>query len=199
MAPMGEDTAARRLAGLSPRETFDRCYPRLCHFFRSRGFSEDETDDLTQDTLVRVIKNMDKLRTPASIEAWILRVAANVWKNELRFRQAKKRKATELSLDAPLEGGPDLLEAAAVRNSLRPPDSLEQLLAADELAATLDCLEQLPPGMRRCLVLHVFGSRQYREISDLLKLSIESVKSHIHQARHRLEECVAKKHAGGAK
>ena len=42
--------------------------------------------------------------------------------------------------------------------------------------------------MRRCLVLRVYQEMKYREIAALLRLSPETVKVHLFQARKRLRE-----------
>jgi RNA polymerase sigma-70 factor, ECF subfamily len=195
---MADDIPAGPIPGRSPREIFDRYYGRIHRFFMLQRFSHDEASDLTQETLFRVFQHMGELREHDSEEAWVIRIAANVWKNELRFRKAVKRAATEVSLDASMETGPSALEAEAVHHSPRHPDPLEQALTAEGLAAAEACIAQLPPQMRRCLELHAFQHHKYQEIADLLKLSIDSVKSHIHQARQQVRKCVARKHAGGA-
>jgi RNA polymerase sigma-70 factor (ECF subfamily) len=176
------------------REIFDEYHGRVCGFFKSRGFTEDEALDLTQETLIRVFQNMDKLRSRAALEPWILRVAANLWKNELRYRKAEKRDAQEVSLDD-VGAEHEAIEQAA-SESRDVPSPLDEVLSAERLLAAGKCLDRLPPRMRRCLVLHVFQERKYQEIADLLQVSIQSVKSHIHQARQRLEECIARRLAG---
>jgi RNA polymerase sigma-70 factor (ECF subfamily) len=182
--------------GLDHREIFEAFHGRVHGFFKSRGFAEDEALELTQETFVRVFQNMDNLRSPASLGSWILRIAANVWKNEIRYQKAGKRDAREVSLDSAETDGEEA-EIAALETT-DTPDPLEEVLADERLGAVKKCLEALPPRMRRCLVLHVFQERKYQEIADLLELSIQSVKSHIHQARQRLGECVDRRLAGGA-
>jgi RNA polymerase sigma-70 factor (ECF subfamily) len=177
------------------REIFDRYHGRVYGFFLSRHFSHDEALDLTQETLIRVFKNMGNLRSQASLDSWILRIAANVWKNEIRSRKAVKRDAQEVPLDD-TAADIDAMERE-VFETRDVPDPLDQTLAAERLQATGKCLDGLAPRMRRCLVLHVFQERKYQEIADLLHISIQSVKSHIYQARQQLAECVARRLAGG--
>ena len=181
---------------MDQRKLFDRYHGRLQRFFLSRRFTHDEALDLTQETLLRVFQYMENIRTEASIDSWVLRVAANVWKNELRFRAAARRAGREVSLEAAYEEGRDAVEAAAIRSTARPANALEQALAAEELDAANSCLDELPPGMRRCLVLHVHQDRKYQEIATLLRLSIDTVKSHIHSARRQLKACIGRKLAG---
>jgi RNA polymerase sigma factor (sigma-70 family) len=50
-----------------------------------------------------------------------------------------------------------------------------------------DAIERLPEQMRKCLVLRVYHEMKYREIATVLKLSPETVKVHLFQARRRLQ------------
>ena len=52
-------------------------------------------------------------------------------------------------------------------------------------------LEDLPPGMRRCLELRFANGLKYREIARILKISIQSVKSQLHEARKRLQDLLS--------
>ena len=178
------------------RGVFDAYHGRVFRFFKSRNFHDDEARDLTQETFVRVFQNMDKLRSRTALDSWILRIAANLWKNEIRSRKTGKRYAQEVAFDGSGADG-DAIERAAL-DMKDVPSPLDETLAAERLAATEKCVEALPPGMRRCLVLHVYQDRKYQEIADLLKLSVQSVKSHIHQARQHVASCLARKLAGGA-
>ena len=177
------------------REVFYRYQGRLRRFFRSRGFSEDESLDLTQESLFRVFKEMRGVRSRSSLEAWILRVAVNVWKNEIRHRRAVKRDAPEISLDE-LDPGQAESQLASV-STRKSPSPLDEALASERLLAVKRCLRTLPPGMQRCLLLYADQNRKYQEIADLLHLSIQTVKSHIFQARQRLGDCLARRLAGG--
>ena len=190
-----QEQAAPPAGELDQRGIFDAFHGRVHRFFRSRGFREEEALDLTQETFVRVFQSMDELRSRASLDSWILKIAANVWKNELRSRKAGKRDAREVSLDSPETEGEEAEIAALATEDA--PNPLEEALEAERLGAMAKCLEALPPRMRQCLVLHVYQERKYQDIADLLKISIQAVKSHIHQAKQKLGECVARRLAGG--
>lgn len=58
--------------------------------------------------------------------------------------------------------------------------------AASGLESLRAKLDQLPPQMRRCLYLRLYHDLKYREIAALMRISIETVKAHLHQAQNRL-------------
>jgi DNA-directed RNA polymerase specialized sigma24 family protein len=51
--------------------------------------------------------------------------------------------------------------------------------------------------MRRCLALRVEQDLKYREIASVMRLSIDTVKAHLFQARQRLKETLGDELAAG--
>ena len=49
-------------------------------------------------------------------------------------------------------------------------------------------LEKMPAQMRRCITLRVDRGLKYREIAELMQISIDTVKSHLNQAKDRLKQ-----------
>ncbi len=176
---------------------FVRYRPGVHRFFTHQGFSSDEARALAQDVFVRVSQNIGNLRSEAAADAWVRRITANVWKNELRRRGAIKRDVKEVSLGAEGEPGNEAADHALPVGAAPAPNPLEQALVSEELAAARACLDELAPKMRQCLWLYVFQDRHYREIADLLHVSIETVKSHVHEARQQVKRCMARRVAAG--
>jgi RNA polymerase sigma-70 factor (ECF subfamily) len=176
------------VVGEDREQEFERLFERysqpVTYFFARRGFTPEECSDLTQETFLGVYKGMDRFRHDAKVETWLFTIAANIWRNELRSRSAEKREGQLVPLDAEREdSAPGPVEVVAEGDG-----PLEGLLSREDLRRVREGLEKLPPQMRRCLVLRIDGELKYREIADLLGISIETVKSQIFQARKRLEE-----------
>jgi RNA polymerase sigma-70 factor, ECF subfamily len=49
-------------------------------------------------------------------------------------------------------------------------------------------MRQLPEQMRRCTELRVIHDFSYKEIAELMEISINTVKAHLHQAKKELSE-----------
>ncbi len=173
-------------AGRSKEEHFQELFlhylPSVVHFFRNRGVSDAE--DLAQEVLFSVYRNVKKFRFEASFDTWMFQIAANVWKNALRSQDALKRRAEEVSLEEEIErseaGGSDVEPPDPAR------DPLEQAMAEERTAVLHDGLDQLPPKMRQCTFLYLQGL-SYREIGELTGVSITTVKAHLKAARERLQ------------
>ncbi|MGH9442083.1 MAG: RNA polymerase sigma factor [Thermoanaerobaculia bacterium] len=155
------------------RDVFVEFFPRLRSFFRSRGFSRDDAEDLSQKTLWNVYQAWDRFRGEGSLESWIYATGRNVASDEWR-RQGRRRET-------------------------RPPAEEIQDRSADPETATssrqeservVDALAGLPVRMRACLLLRVQHDLAYREIARRLGISAATVKVQIWMARKRLKEAL---------
>ncbi len=178
-------------AGRSPEYHFQRIFERYCapvtHFFANRGFSAQEAEDLAQDAFIRVYRNIGAFRLEASFETWLFRIAGNVWKNALRSRSALKRVADTVPLDEIVKPGEDRRSDREHEPEEVSEDPLDQVLAAERMRLLRQAIEELPPKMRECVLLRVTRGLKYREIADMMKTSISSVKSQLHAAKQRLK------------
>jgi RNA polymerase sigma-70 factor (ECF subfamily) len=168
------------LAAATSRELFDRHYKTVFHFFKRRGFNEDEAQDLAQETFLRAFRGIDNLRDPSNGRAWLFSIARNVLLNELRQRAAAKHGSEEESREIRQEDE-DTVEAEA-------PPVLDRLLDRERTERLAAAVGELPTRMRRCVLLRVDQGLKYREIAAVMMVSIDTVKSQLHQAKARLRE-----------
>ncbi len=171
------------------REEFQRQYtqyrPAVIAFFRRRGFPLEEALDLTQDTFLRAFNGLPGFRGESSFKTWLLRIATNVWRNELRARGAQKREASQVPLDEAPESS--LTESSASRVVDGQEGPFDALWEQERGELVTSALNELPPQMQRCMLLLVTGEMKYREIADVMQISIGAVKSQLHEARERLK------------
>lgn len=184
------DLASRWIANLQAGVEIEESFRRLVQeygaaieqFFRLRRFSPEEAEDLAQDTLLNVYRGIHTFRHDASPKTWLLGVAKHVWHNELRRRSAVKRTAMEVPLGDPEDGEEQvslLIEADELINAL---------LHEERRRLIVQELRKLPPQMRRCMLLRVLQNLKYEEIASVLRISSQTVRSHLFQARQRLKQ-----------
>lgn len=169
-------------------DLFERYAPVVSYFFARRGFGQEDCRDLAQETFLRAYRGLSGFQGDAELKTWLLRIAANVWKNALRSRQTVKRSAVKtVSLEGALvddqvsgEGGEPLCQA----DSASP---LDRVLRDESRRMLRDAVAELPPRMRRCVQLRIDRSLKYREIAAILQVSVDTVKTQLHQARQRLK------------
>jgi len=63
---------------------------RIFSLFRRMVSSHDEADDLTQETFIKVYKNLSKFRNDSSEYTWIYRIAINTGLNYLRRQKVRQ-------------------------------------------------------------------------------------------------------------
>lgn len=165
---------------------FKRFRPGVRSFFLRKGFTPQESDDLTQDVFLRVFKGIDTFRRESRFERWLWEIATHIYFNEIRRRRTEKRDGLEQSLDS---GGMETEEgggrsAVVIESTDLNPE--EEVVRSERSKALHTALEGLPDQMRRCCILRYGRGLKYKEIADVMKISIETVKAHLHQARKRL-------------
>ncbi len=178
-------------AEATAQELFERFYEPICLFFLRRGFTSEEAEDLTQETLLRAFQRIDSLRDSSSARSWIFSVAANVHRNQLRLRRTAKRQSIEESLES-RETVQEVAEGYARGAPLWPgtaSDSqvLDELLVQEGREQLAAAIRELPPRMRQAIRLRVAQGLKYREIAAVMQVSIETVKSLLFSARERLQ------------
>jgi RNA polymerase sigma-70 factor (ECF subfamily) len=160
-------------------DLFRRYHRPVVSFFLHKGFSTEESRDLAQETFFRVYKNREGFRGESSPVTWLFQIANNLYKNTLRSQTAQKRDREEVSLES-VE--PRLVDAEA------PEDVLSTMLMEERSKLLREVLEELPPQMRKAVLLRVADDLKYREIAELMDVSIETVKAHLYQARQQLRD-----------
>jgi RNA polymerase sigma-70 factor, ECF subfamily len=181
--------AVRALQNGAGRDAFEvifrRYYRPLFIFFSNQIVLREEADDLAQATLIRAFENIQQYRREASFEAWLWKIGKNVWRNAARDRGAAKRlalaQAQELTADLEGEVSTSLLLGG------EPLDPEKTVLATERTRVLREAIDGLPPGMRRCTVLRVFGDLKDREISNVTGIGLNSVRSQLFEARKRLK------------
>lgn len=165
--------------------------PRIYNFlFRMLG-SREEAEDVTQQTFVIILKQLDTLRDARQLESWIYRIARNEVYQKFRRRQIVREDG-----DHPQENGaPAIIEQRLHANP-------EQLLLSMELREVLQStLLDLPLKLREAFVLGVIQGMSYKDVSRISGRTVLSVKTDIYRARLSLRKEVARylKSASGAR
>ncbi len=171
--------------GQSEDETFEavfeRYYRPISYYFSHRGFSVDESKDLTQETFLRAYNGWDQYRREQE-RGWLFTIAANIYRNVLRSRHTAKRWAIEEPISQLMECGIELPNSEA--------DPASRLLRKEESDRVLAVLLELPPRMRQCFYLRFSHHLKYEEIAHAMQISIQSVKSQLHQAKLRIRRLI---------
>jgi RNA polymerase sigma-70 factor (ECF subfamily) len=156
-------------------ELFDRYRtPAFRVAYRLLGHEADALDAV-QEGFIKVLSHLDSFQGRSSFKTWLLRIVSNAALDLGRQRGRREM----LSLDGP-DGDAETLHAFAPGD---PTDGLHQ----KDLRRLLDqALAALPEVQRRTFVLHVDGGLSYREVAEVMEISIGTVMSRLFYARQKL-------------
>ena len=160
-----------------------RKYWRRMNTFFMRAFrvTEQDAEELTQDTFVRFLQALDEYRGDAEW-AFLEKVARNVGYNRVRSANTKKRgegvKPVEIDDRDKFAHEPAAPEA---------PDYAERQHQALQKKRLYDAIASLPAGQRQCLQLWL-DDYQYNEIATILRITQDAVKSRIRDAKRLLRD-----------
>ncbi len=143
--------------------------------------NEADALDAVQNAFVKALTNLDSFEGRSSFKTWLLRVVSNA---SLDLGRQRGRKEA-LSLDAVRTDDRDQMIPKTYTN---PALGLER----QDIRNLLDkALETLPEPQRRTFVLHAEAELSYREVAEILEISIGTVMSRLYYARQKLRAYLA--------
>jgi RNA polymerase sigma-70 factor, ECF subfamily len=148
-------------------------------FMRNREASED----LAQETFMRVFRNAKRYQPVAKFTTWLYRIAANLCINELK----KGKLRQSLSLDEAAGPDPDgtkIIERIA-SDVGSPLSAAEHHEAQGMISKAID---HLPDDQRTTLIMVEYHHMQYQEIAEILEVSVSAIKMRVKRARETLRE-----------
>jgi RNA polymerase sigma-70 factor (ECF subfamily) len=171
------------------RKLVDELYRPVLNFFARKGVAQEQRADLAQETFLRAYRGYEHFRGDAKIRTWVFRIARNVWNNSVRDQHAAKREGQEVSLDGVAEADQQIPQNRVFTIEGGKEDPLGELLDQERKQLLEAALDSLPLQMKYCVLLRL-QDLKYREIAAIQKISIETVKAHLFQARKRLKEAL---------
>jgi RNA polymerase sigma factor (sigma-70 family) len=167
-------------ADLALRQLYDLFGQSMLRFFVHQGASADESQDILQDTLIKVYKSAGQYAGQGTAKAWIWQVARNTLQDA--FRKSQRIRADEISVKPEQWGHFEETVAAPVCGS---PQSVDQCVA--------DGLEQFAmemPDRAVALNLYLEGASM-EDISVQIGRSVSATKEYLSQCRKKIKPYIA--------
>jgi RNA polymerase sigma-70 factor (ECF subfamily) len=149
--------------------------------YRMLGDSADASD-VVQEIFLKVFRNIGGFKAEAALKTWIFKIAFSEILNRLRWWKRRYRYAT-VSLDEKPNGKP--ASDIAVHTGPTPEEVLQ---CKERETAIQQALGKLSHEHRSIIVLRDIEGFSYNEISDVLGISIGTVKSRLARARADLKK-----------
>jgi RNA polymerase sigma-70 factor, ECF subfamily len=138
-----------------------------------------QADDLVQETCLRALGAMHRLRPDSNIKSWLFTILRNIWLNQLR----QSRVAREVD---GIDPGEYSAKAEAASEPTKDPYAL--YLSNIEREQVRSAVQQLPLEFREVILLREYEELSYEEIATLLSCPVGTVMSRLARARSKLRD-----------
>ena len=156
------------------REFVDLYKDRLFCSMVSQVGCRHEAEEIVQESFIKVFLNLRSFQHESRLYTWVYRIAWN-----LAVTRARKRRE-----DVSLESS-GIVSVASAPESFEPNIPIER---HERVAMLRRALGEIEKRHRRILVMREFDARSYKEIANIMKIPLGTVRSRLSRARERLKE-----------
>jgi RNA polymerase sigma-70 factor (ECF subfamily) len=174
--PEGTPPQSELTASIDPTTLWEAFAPPLRGFLARRVPPGVEADDLLQDVFLRVLKNVQSLRSTERPEAWLFQIARNALRDALRTRLRKDGRTDSLEIDLPADS-----DTATVPGS------------EEELAPCLaPMIQRLAEPYRTAIELTSLQGLSQPAAARRLGISVSGMKSRVQRGREQLRKMLVR-------
>lgn len=146
----------------------------LYNHIRNIVLNHDDTDDVLQNTFVKVFQNLNKFKGESKLFSWVYRIATN---EALTFLNQKAKKSGISS---------ETLQNQTINNL-----KADIYFDGNEIQIKLQkAIAQLPEKQQLVFKMKYFEELKYEEISEILGTSVGALKASYHHAVKKIETFV---------
>ena len=148
-------------------------------FCRHLTGNAQETDELYQDTWLKVVELLDNIDSAGNVKSYCLSVALKIWKNKKRKYAWRKRIAgTQDYLD---EENREYLQSEGATSE-------EQVLEQERNRLVWKAVNELQEKLKTVTLLYYMEELDTAQIAEVTNVSVGTVKSRLYHARKLLKK-----------
>ena len=157
----------------------NKYYPRVYASLFSYTKSKEDSEDLAQQTFLKVWQQIESFRGDSAFFTWIYRIAINLAKNHFVSSASKKQKVNTS------------IEYAEIEISSY--ENIEQVLMHDQSMIQIkQFINNMPESLKTAFTLRESEGKSYEEISMITETPIGTVRSRIFRARESIIDYMQK-------
>lgn len=146
----------------------------------------DDAAELTQETFVKVIENIDKFEGRSGFYTWAFRIAVNLTLNHCQRNARMAIKSLDAEQEIYNSQAKQLLRQFLSDDNSPDPAALAQNKELYEIA--FKALMKLDEAQRAVVVLRDIEGMNYAQIAKVLDIELGTVRSRLSRARGKLRE-----------
>ena len=168
MAEFSDISLVTQVAVFRNKKAFDQLVRKyqspVRRFFLNQTLGDEQlSDDLAQETFIKAYVNITKFRGMASFSTWLMRIAYNVFYDEVRSRHQTEDVDTSITV---------------ARQAVSASDTLKMDIYA--------ALALLKPDERTCITMQLIDGYPIDQISTITGIAENTVKSHLRRGKEKM-------------
>jgi RNA polymerase sigma-70 factor, ECF subfamily len=141
-------------------------------------------DDVFQNTFIQVYQKAGQFEPGRKVKPWLYAIATHQAIDQIR-RQNRRPAVSldQLTSDDEAMNWSETFTSAEI-------DPLEGLELAERREKVKEALESLPEHLKLTIILAYYQGLKYKDIADIMKIPVGTVKSRLHAAMQKLQEAL---------
>ena len=141
----------------------------------------DDAEDIAQDVCIEILEKVGQFNRTSSLSTWIYRVTVN---KSLNFVRKNKRKQLVQQFESFF-----YKKDGNSGNAIAEPSSNDNSFENNERKHILDtAINSLPENQKTAFILSKYEELSYKEITEIMNLSLASVESLLQRAKQSLQK-----------
>lgn len=170
----GNEQAFKRLVETHQKLVVNTCFGMV--------HNREDAEDIAQDVFIEVYRNIQKFRADSKLSTWLYRIAVNRSLNHIR--DSKKNKWFHSFEEEVAAKSKTLMQLESSKA-----DQPEWELENKQRAIILhEAINSLPKNQKVAFTLSKYEELSYREIAEVMELSVSSVESLLFRAKKSLQK-----------
>ncbi|GJM28275.1 MAG: hypothetical protein DHS20C17_09100 [Cyclobacteriaceae bacterium] len=164
---------------------FEKIKPQLKSFILRMTTNVHDTEDIIQDTWIKVSSKISSFKEESSIKTWLFSIASNLAIDILRKKKRWSENVTDICKEAAMKNPAHFQEVMKIIET----SEYAKFEIKEHIAFCFLCIaKSLPLEQHLCLLLKEIHDFKVKEIAIILKTTDALVKYHLHSARQKMIE-----------
>lgn len=153
----------------------ERYENKILRYAQKFLFNHENAEDLMQEIFIKAYTNIESFNLQMKFSPWLYRIAHNYFLNEIK---KKSRRPFLYYIDTDM-----------IFPKLFSKESSDTEILNNELQTMMtSCINKINPKYREILILFFYEELSYKEISDVLRISVSAVGVRLNRAKSALKK-----------
>lgn len=163
------------------REFFDQYQLSLLKLCIGFFHNEEDAKDIVQDVFIEVFQSIGQFRGDALLSTWLFRIAVNKSMNQIR-KNKNRRILSSFNSVLPFNKKDitDITDESEISD--------RHIESKEQAKIIRKAIDLLPGNQRIAFILSKYQDLSYKDISEVMNISLSAVESLIHRAKLSLQK-----------